>query len=427
MVNESKIAVIGLGYVGLRLATAFGRLYPTIGFDIDADRVNELRTKGDKNGEVSQNELQQSAQLALTTDLAGLSESNVYVVTVPTPVDRNNHPDFSPLLAACETVGGAMQSGALVIFESTVFPGATEEICVPALEKFSGLRWKKGFNVGYSPERINPGDHEHSLEKIVKVVSGDELDSLDRVDQLYSSVIDAGTYRCESIQVAEAAKVIENTQRDLNIALVNELAMVFDKLGLDTKQVLDAACTKWNFLNFRPGLVGGHCIGVDPYYLTYKAKQAGYAPDVVLAGRKTNDSTGGFIATKTIKLLMSGSEISGKPIVNVLGFTFKEDCSDVRNTQVVKVVRELEEYGCQVNVCDPMADLVDSRNEYGIDIIEWNDLPVADALIYAVAHTQFIKILEDIPAKVKPGGVVIDVKSGLQPEQFDSDYSYWRF
>ncbi|MDO9263937.1 MAG: nucleotide sugar dehydrogenase, partial [Desulfosalsimonadaceae bacterium] len=360
------ICVIGLGYVGLPLAAAFGAKYRTIGFDIKSDLVENLKKFKDPTGELSEMDLKSAGQLSCTSDPTEISQADMIIIAVPTPIDNAQRPDLQPLISASETVGKYMKSGSTVVFESTVYPGATEEVCVPILEKTSGYTWKQDFHVGYSPERINPGDKEHTLAKITKVVSGDDAQTLKQIETLYGSIVSAGVYPAQSIREAEAAKVIENTQRDLNIALINELALIFDKLGIDTLNVLKAAGTKWNFLPFRPGLVGGHCIGVDPYYLTYKAQTIDYHPEVILAGRKINDSMGKFIAEKTVKSMIHAGRNIKYANVAVLGLTFKEDCSDLRNTKVVDIVRELESYGVNVEVHDPLADPGDAQKYYGI-------------------------------------------------------------
>jgi UDP-N-acetyl-D-galactosamine dehydrogenase len=426
--NEKTVAVIGLGYVGLPLAVAFGRRFRTIGYDLSEEKVAAYRRHEDPTGEIGAEELRAASRLDCTTDPRRLAEADFIVVAVPTPVDAAHQPDFRPLIGASETVGRHMKAGATVIYESTVYPGATEEVCIPELERHSGLAWMKGFHVGYSPERINPGDREHTLTRVVKVVAGDDAATLDRVAGLYGAVIAAGVHRASSIRVAEAAKVIENTQRDLNIALMNELAIIFGKLGIDTTEVLEAAGTKWNFLKFRPGLVGGHCIGVDPYYLTHKAEMIGYHPQVILAGRRINDSMGKFIAEKTIKLMITnGGAIKGGKVI-VLGLTFKENCSDLRNSRVPDIVRELESFGIEVVVHDPVADRAEAHREYGIALCDWEDLPVADAVILAVAH----KELTDLPpaalrAKVAETGWIVDVKACLDKERFgDMQDRIWR-
>ena len=411
----STVAVVGLGYVGLPLAVAFGKKFRTIGFDLSAEKVENYRRHVDPTGEVSGEEFRAAAQLTVTTDPAQLAAADIIVVAVPTPVDAVRQPDLRPLVGASTTVGKYMKNGATVVYESTVYPGATEEVCIPVLEKNSGKTWLKDFNVGYSPERINPGDKEHRLETIVKVVAGDTPETLDKVANLYGAIVKAGVYPVSSIKVAEAAKVIENTQRDLNIALINELAIIFNRIGIDTLEVLQAAGSKWNFLPFRPGLVGGHCIGVDPYYLTYKAEMLGYHPEVILAGRRINDNMGKFIAEQTIKqMIRDGNPLKGAK-VNVLGLTFKEDVPDLRNSHVIDVINELKSFGIQVFVHDPVPDPEAARHEYGLELVPWEKLPVADAMVVAVAHRQFRNMsAETLARKVVKSGSFIDVKS-----QFD--------
>jgi UDP-N-acetyl-D-galactosamine dehydrogenase len=415
----STVAVVGLGYVGLPVALAFGKFRPTVGFDLSADKVARLQQRIDPNGEVSAADLAAADQLQMTTDPAELGRADFVIVAVPTPVDAAHQPDFTPLKVASATVGKYLKHGATVIYESTVYPGATEEVCVPILEQHSGMRWRSDFHVGYSPERINPGDHEHTFTRITKVVSGDDDLTLDRVADLYASVVTAGVYRASSIRVAEAAKVIENTQRDLNIALANELAIICDRLGIDTMEVLRAARTKWNFLPFSPGLVGGHCIGVDPYYLTHKAELCGYHPEVILAGRRINDGMGAFIARKTVQqMIHAGRNIKGARAV-VLGLTFKENCADIRNSKVVDVIRELGDFGVEIFVHDPNADPDAALREYGIRLCSWDQLPIADALILAVPHQAFLELSNaDILKKIVRHGCLIDVKSVLEPAQF---------
>ena len=407
-----KVAVVGLGYVGLPLAVEFGKKYPTIGLDLSAEKVAAYRRHVDPTGEVSTEDLQAASKLSPTTDASELKDADFVVVAVPTPVDEAHAPDFSPLVGASTSVGKNLKRGATVVFESTVYPGATEEICIPILEKHSGLKWQQDFFVGYSPERINPGDKEHTLTTITKVVSGDSPKTLDLVAEMYGSIIKAGVYHAPSIKVAEAAKVIENTQRDLNIALVNELSLIFHRIGIDTLDVLKAAGTKWNFLPFRPGLVGGHCIGVDPYYLTHKAEMLGYHPQVILAGRRINDGMGKYIAEQTVKcMIQAGQPVKGGH-VNVLGLTFKENCPDLRNSKVVDVVRELESYGLAVHVHDPVAAASEARHEYGIELVAWDDLPRAGAIVAAVAHRPLVeRSVDELLAKLLPGGVYSDVKS----------------
>ena len=410
----TTVAIVGLGYVGLPLAVAFGRHFRTIGYDLAQTKVVSYRAGVDPNRQLSGDELRTATHLEYTADPKQLSEADRIIVAVPTPVDSAHQPDFGPLRGASETVGKHMRRGAIVVFESTVYPGATEEICVPILEQCSGLQWKRDFHVGYSPERINPGDAAHTLTTIVKVVAGDDADTLDKVAALYGAVVGAGIHRASSIRVAEAAKVIENTQRDLNIALMNELAVIFERLGLDTLEVLQAAGTKWNFLPFRPGLVGGHCIGVDPYYLTYKAEMVGYHPQVILAGRRINDGMGAYVAGQITELLTrTGRTVRGAK-VNVLGLTFKENCPDLRNSKVADVVTELQRLGCEVFVHDPLADADEAQREYGVRLLSWNELPRADALALCVVHEALARHpLKDYVAKVAPGGGIADVKSVL--------------
>ncbi len=407
-----SIAVIGLGYVGLPLAVEFGKQYRTLGYDLSESKISNYQRHHDPTGELSEAEMRAATMLSFSTDPSCLREADVIVVAVPTPVDTAHVPDFSPLVGSSTTVGKYMKQGAIVVFESTVYPGATEEVCIPLLEKNSGKKWKKDFHVGYSPERVNPGDKERTITKIKKVVSGDDDNTLRIVGDLYASVITAGVHRAPSIKVAEAAKVIENTQRDLNIALINELAMIFGRIGIDTLDVLQAAGTKWNFLNFRPGLVGGHCIGVDPYYLTHKAEMLGYYPQVILAGRRINDGMAAYIAQQTVKQMTSAGINIKDAAVTVLGLTFKENCPDLRNSKVADVVRELADYGCKVSVHDPMAEARDAHKEYGIDLVPWQDLPQADALVAAVSHKPYLDMpLSEMLTKVKPGGVFVDIKS----------------
>ncbi|WP_137172572.1 nucleotide sugar dehydrogenase [Massilia sp. HP4] len=425
---DDVIAVVGLGYVGLPLAVEFGKKRRTIGFDLSAAKVDSYRQLVDPTGEVSTEDLGAARHLEVTTDPAMLAHADYIVVAVPTPVDIAHNPDFTPLIGASKAVGAHMKHGATIIYESTVYPGATEEVCIPLLEQQSGLTWKQDFHVGFSPERINPGDKEHTLTTILKVVSGDDEESLERIAQLYESVITAGVYRASSIKVAEAAKVIENTQRDLNIALMNELAIIFDKIGIDTLEVLKAAGTKWNFLPFRPGLVGGHCIGVDPYYLTHKAEMMGYHPQVILAGRRINDGMAKFVAEKTVKSIISaGFHVKGSK-VNVIGLTFKENCPDLRNSKVADIVHELGTYGVEVHVCDPLADADEARHEYGIALEDWDSLPKADAVIVAVPHKEVLALsLVDFQAKLNDNGCFIDVKSQFDPKALlEAGYCVWR-
>ncbi|SEM96050.1 nucleotide sugar dehydrogenase [Nitrosomonas marina] len=422
------VAVVGLGYVGLPLAVEFGKKRQTIGFDLSSEKIHNYRQHVDPTGEVSTEELQQAGQLVFTTDPADLAQADFIVVAVPTPVDQAHQPDFRPLISASETVGRNIKTGTIIIYESTVYPGATEEVCIPVLEKFSGLKWKQDFHVGYSPERINPGDKEHTLTTIVKVVSGDNESSLEKIAQLYESIVTAGVYRAASIKVAEAAKVIENTQRDLNIALMNELAMIFNKLDIDTLDILEAAGTKWNFLPFRPGLVGGHCIGVDPYYLTHKAEMIGYMPQVILAGRRINDNMAKYVAEQTIKqIIKAGFNVRGAK-VNVLGLTFKENCPDLRNSKVIDIIRELQDYGVETHVCDPVTDSDEARDEYNIALESWENLPRAEAMIVAVSHIEFLtKTMPDLHSKLVENGCFIDVKSKFsQTALRASGFHVWR-
>ena len=384
--KQTAIAMIGLGYVGLPLAVAFGRVQPVVGFDINAKRIAELQAGHDHTREVEPAELAEAEQLSFTDQLADIADCNVYVITVPTPIDAHKRPDLSPLLSASKTVGEVLKPGDVVIYESTVYPGATEEDCVPVLEEVSGLQFNRDFFVGYSPERINPGDKQHRVADIKKVTAGSTPEAAEFIDQLYARVIRAGTHKAPSIRVAEAAKVIENTQRDVNIALINELAMLFGKLGLDTEAVLAAAGTKWNFLPFRPGLVGGHCIGVDPYYLTHKAQEVGHHPEMILAGRRINDSMGEFVSGQMVKAMTRRKIPMHDARVLIMGLTFKENCPDLRNTRVIDVIRELVDYGLQVDVCDPWADPDSAAHEYGIHLQTERKLGHYDGIILAVAH-----------------------------------------
>ncbi|HVF65619.1 MAG TPA: nucleotide sugar dehydrogenase [Casimicrobiaceae bacterium] len=410
-VRDQTVAVVGLGYVGLPLAIEFGKAFSTLGFDLSERKVEAYRRGVDPTGEVGADEFKAATKLVFTVDASRLREADFVVVAVPTPVDDARQPDFGPLVAASESVGRNLKRGATVVFESTVYPGATEEVCVPVIERHSGYVWKRDFHVGYSPERINPGDKEHTLTRITKVVAGDTAETLARVAAFYGAVVSAGVYKASSIKVAEAAKVIENTQRDLNIALMNELALIFHKIGVDTLEVLEAAGTKWNFLPFRPGLVGGHCIGVDPYYLTHKADKVGYHPQVILAGRRINDGMGKYVADETVKALIKAGFPVRNSNITVLGLTFKEDCADLRNSRVIDVIRELKSYGANVFVHDPVADAGEARHEYGIELVAWDRLPVADAIVAAVAHRELASLpAAEIAAKLAPGGIYADVK-----------------
>jgi len=428
MKPDEVIAVVGLGYVGLPLAVEFGKIGPTIGFDLSAAKVESYKKFVDPAGEVSTEQLRAARHLSVTTDPAELARADYILIGVPTPVDIAHVPDFTPLISASESVGKHMKRGAIVIYESTVYPGATEEVCIPVLEKFSGMKWKDDFHVGFSPERINPGDKEHTLTNVMKVVSGDDQETLNRVAAMYETVVKAGVHRASSLNVAEAAKVIENTQRDLNIALMNELAIIFDKIGIDTLEVLKAAGTKWNFLPFRPGLVGGHCIGVDPYYLTHKAEMIGYHPQVILAGRRINDGMAKFVAEKTVKSIISaGFHVKGSK-VNVIGLTFKENCPDLRNSKVADIVYELQSYGVEVHVHDPVAEADEAQHEYGIALQSWESLPKADALIVAVPHKEVLaRSLTDFQSKLNDGGCFVDVKAQFDPNGIrEAGYCVWR-
>jgi UDP-N-acetyl-D-galactosamine dehydrogenase len=418
--SQAKLAIIGLGYVGLPLAVEFGKKFPTTGFDIRAARIEELRRGEDGTLEVSAEELADSALLAYSADKADLAECNVYIVTVPTPIDSAKRPDLTPLVKASEMIGAVLKAGDVVIYESTVYPGCTEEVCVPILERVSGLQFNRDFFAGYSPERINPGDKEHRVINILKVTSGSTPETADFVDALYRSIIVAGTHKASSLKVAEAAKVIENTQRDVNIALINELALIFNKLGIDTLEVLEAAGTKWNFLPFRPGLVGGHCIGVDPYYLTHKAQEVGYHPEVILAGRRINDGMGAFVATQTVRLMAAKKINPVAAKILVLGLAFKENCPDVRNTRVVDILASLSEYHADVDVFDPWVSADEAEHEYGVRPIAAPGAGAYDAIIIAVAHHQFKALgAEGIRAFGKQSSVIFDVKHILPRDAVD--------
>lgn len=421
------ISVIGLGYVGLPVAVAFGKRRKTVGFDINQVRIKELRDGYDRTGEVTADELK-SADIFFTADIEGLKQADFHIVAVPTPVDGANQPDLSLMLKASETVGRALKTGDIVVYESTVYPGVTEDECVPVLERASGLKCGTDFKVGYSPERINPGDREHTFTKIKKVVSGQDGETLEVVARVYESVVAAGVHRATGIKVAEAAKVIENTQRDLNIALMNELAIIFDRLGIDTGAVLEAAGTKWNFLNFKPGLVGGHCIGVDPYYLTHKAEKIGYIPQVILAGRRINDGMGKFVAQRAVKeMIRAGHQILGST-VTVLGLTFKEDCPDLRNSKVIDIIRELQDYGVNVQVHDPLADTAEAAHEYGVSLVPLEGLRPAAAIIAAVAHSTYRNwSVDDLARLLGKHPVMIDIKGIYDPSVLESaGVKVWR-
>jgi UDP-N-acetyl-D-galactosamine dehydrogenase len=424
----TTIAVIGLGYVGLPLVVEFGKLGRTIGFDISRSKVEACRRGIDPSRELSDQQVAAAIHAHYTADPADLAEADLIIVAVPTPVDIAHNPDFTPLVGASRTVGANMKKGAIVVYESTVYPGATEEVCVPVLEQASGMRWKQDFFVGYSPERINPGDHEHTLTNILKVVAGDTPETLEQVAAMYEAIVKPGVHRTSSIKAAEACKVIENTQRDLNIALMNELAIIFHKIGIDTSEVLRAAGTKWNFLKFSPGLVGGHCIGVDPYYLTHKAEMLGYHPQVILAGRRINDGMGKYIAEQTVKnMITAGSYIKGARVI-VLGLTFKENCADLRNSKVGDVINELRTYGVEVLVHDPNADADEAMHEYGVRLSTWDELPRADAIVAAVSHRELLALsAEDIQKKLIKGGCFVDVKACFDQQALaDAGIKVWR-
>ena len=428
MTNKNiVVSVVGLGYVGLPVAVAFGKIRRTVGFDINKKRIEELKAGNDRTNEVTSADLK-SADIFFTHEISDLKTANFHIVAVPTPVDNANQPDMSLVLRASETVGKALKKGDIVVYESTVYPGATEDECGPVLEKASGLKCGVDFKIGYSPERINPGDKEHAFTKITKIVSGQDAESLETIAEVYGSVLTAGVHRAATIKVAEAAKVIENTQRDINIALMNELAIIFDRLGIDTEAVLAAAGTKWNFLKFKPGLVGGHCIGVDPYYLTHKAETVGYIPQVILAGRRINDSMGKFIAQRTIKeMIRAGHDVSGCTIT-VLGLTFKENCPDLRNSKVADIINELKDYGVNVQVCDTEADPAEAIHEYGITLTPMAELKPASAVVLAVAHKSFCKMTApELLKLMKDKPVLIDVKSVYNADIMKkSGMSVWR-
>lgn len=424
----SVVAVIGLGYVGLPLVVEFGKSMPVIGFDIVEAKVAKCQAGTDPSREIPDEEMQAATHATYTSDAAQLSAADYLIVAVPTPVDDAHIPDFRPLIGASKAIGAHLKKGAIVIYESTVYPGATEEICIPELEKASGLKWKRDFFVGYSPERINPGDREHMLTNVVKVVAGDTAETLERVANLYERIVKPGVHRCTSIKAAEACKVIENTQRDLNIALMNELAIIFDKISIDTAEVLEAAGTKWNFLRFKPGLVGGHCIGVDPYYLTHKAEMLGYHPQVILAGRRINDGMGKYIAEQTVKQMIGGGSYVKGAKVNVLGLTFKENCPDLRNSKVIDIIQELKSYGIEVFVHDAEADAEEAMHEYGVKLLPWDELPRADAIVAAVAHNEYKSLTaSDFTRKVVKGGNFIDVKANFDEKELQANgIKVWR-
>ncbi|WP_275423135.1 nucleotide sugar dehydrogenase [Geomonas oryzisoli] len=425
--QNRTVSVVGLGYVGLPVAIAFGMKHQTIGFDVNRARIRELQQGYDRTGEVTAEALA-AAEVRYTDEVSVLTLADFHIVAVPTPVDSANRPDLTPVLRASESVARALKTGDIVVYESTVYPGVTEEECVPILEKISGLKNGTDFTVGYSPERINPGDKEHTFTRIKKVVSGQDQRTLDIVAAMYESVVTAGVHRASSIKVAEAAKVIENTQRDLNIALMNELAVIFDKFDIDTTDVLEAAGTKWNFLKFKPGLVGGHCIGVDPYYLTHKAEKAGYIPQVILSGRRINDGMGKFIAQRTVKEMVRAGHSVRESVVTVLGLTFKEDCPDLRNSKVIEIIRELQEYGVTVQVTDPLANPEEAQREYGVKLVPKEQLGKSDAVVVAVAHKEYRTLsVPDIRGMMNGTPLLIDVKGIYEREQLaQHDVRFWR-
>jgi UDP-N-acetyl-D-galactosamine dehydrogenase len=430
MAHNRRVAIVGLGYVGLPIAVAFGKKEPVIAFDINAARVAELKAGYDRNQDIPKSDFE-GALAEYTTDPARLAAADFIIVAVPTPVDQAKRPDLTPLLRSSETVGRQLRPGSIVVYESTVYPGATEEVCVPILEKVSGLRCGHEFKIGYSPERINPGDHDHTFTKILKVVSGQDAETLEIVASVYASVVTAGVHKAASVKAAEAAKVIENTQRDLNIALINELAIIFHRMGIDTNDVLTAAGTKWNFLKFSPGLVGGHCIGVDPYYLTHKAEELGYIPQVILSGRRINDGMGVFVAKEVVKCTLARGQISfngSRPVASILGFTFKENVSDLRNTRVIDMVQALKSYSFDVQIHDPLAYPEEAKHEYGIKLTKFEDLKPADAVILAVAHDQYRKEPWKLVSGLLKGGqgVVADVRNVLPREQTPAGIILWR-
>lgn len=431
---HENIAVIGLGYVGLPVALAFARKFPnTVGFDIDIEKGERLKRGIDRTGEVCTDELKTS-RLQITSNLYDLADTTFFVVAVPTPVDRNQRPDLTALMKASELVGKMLKPGAVVVYESTVYPGVTEGICGPILANVSGLKQSIDFKLGYSPERINPGDKAHTLEKIVKVVAGEDAETLERVARTYAAIVDAGVYRASSIQVAETAKAIENTQRDLNIALMNEIALICDRLGIPTRDVLAAANTKWNFLPFTPGLVGGHCIGVDPYYLTTKAEELRYHPQVILAGRRINDGMGIYLGQRLVKLLVAANLPIKGARIGILGLTFKENVPDIRNSRVPDVIAELQQFGVETLVHDPLAERCEAQQEYGIHLVDWQDLTDLDGLVLAVNHRAYLEMAGDseallqadrLLAGLRPGGVLMDIKSALNPHAIPSNVHYW--
>lgn len=432
LAGKTKVGLVGLGYVGLPLAVALSQKIDVVGFDIKESRIKQLQEYNDSTKEITEEELKKATRLSFTDDETRLTECNFIIVTVPTPINEAKIPDLTILKSATALVGRNLNKNSIIVFESTVYPSVTEDICVPILEESSGLKYDVDFNVGYSPERINPGDREHTVDKIIKVVSGDKSETLEEVSAVYELVTEAGTYKAESIKCAEAAKVIENTQRDLNIALMNELAIIFDKVGVDTQEVLKAAGTKWNFIKMTPGLVGGHCIGVDPYYLTYKAQSAGYTPRVILAGRNINDSMGKYIAEQTVKKMISAQKLIKGATVVVLGITFKENVTDIRNSRVIDIIDELKQYGLNVVVCDPLADKQEVKEAYGIDLVDLDKLPEACVFVFAVNHDQLkdnvdLTFLKSKFTKNNGKSVLVDVKGVFDPKAVTAeDIIYWR-
>ena len=426
MTKDIRICIVGLGYVGLPVALAFATKFSnTVGFDISEQRIKELKQGIDRTGEYTAAEVH-ATKLMVTSDVNDIRDCNFYIVAVPTPVDSANIPNLTPVIKASETVGKVLKKGDIVVYESTVYPGVTEDICAPILQRFSGLRSLEDFKLGYSPERINPGDKERTVTKITKIVAGQDHESLVKIAAVYGAIIEAGVYQASSIKVAEAAKVIENTQRDLNIALVNELALIFDRLGISTKEVLEAAGTKWNFLKFKPGLVGGHCIGVDPYYLTYKAEELGYHPHVINAGRRINDSMAGFVAQKTVKLMLKQNIDILTAKVGILGLSFKENVPDIRNSKIPDIVRELKEFGINVQVCDPLADASETMHEYGIELTSESNFKDLDVLIFAVPHDVLMQEnASRVVSKVNANGIVMDVKAVLDRANLPEKVTYW--
>ena len=424
--QDLKVAVIGLGYVGLPVALEFARHYPgTVGFDVNLGKVQDLQNAIDQTGEVTAAELK-ATTLTMTTQWADLEGCNFFVVAVPTPIDHNHCPDLTPLIKASETVGKVIQKDAIVVFESTVYPGVTEDICGPVIERVSGLQQGIDFKLGYSPERINPGDKEHTLTKIIKVVSGEDEETLETIANAYGTIVSAGVHRAPSIKVAEAAKVLENTQRDLNVALMNELALICDYLDIRTADVLSAAGTKWNFLKFSPGLVGGHCIGVDPYYLTTKAQELGYHPEVILSGRRINDNMGRYIAQRLVKSLVQSNLLIKGARVGIFGLTFKENVPDLRNSRIPDIVTELRQFGVEPLVHDPLANAQDAKHEYGIDLVSWQELSNLEAVIFAVNHDEYLQLPKEfLFSRVRSGGVFVDIKSQFDPKDMPENVNYW--